>query len=173
MTTFNRYETERLILKPTDLEDAEFVFALFNSPKWLQNIGDRQIHSLEDARRYIIDKLMPQFVRLGYGNYTMILKSDQQKIGSSGLYDREGLAGIDIGFALLPEYEAKGYAYEASLKLKSVAIEAYGLKSISAITTKTNVGSQKLLGKLGLKFEKYIKLAEDPEELMYYLMEID
>ncbi|MEL7532572.1 MAG: N-acetyltransferase, partial [Bacteroidota bacterium] len=81
MSTFNRYETERLILKPTDKEDAEFVLRLFNTPKWIQNIGDRHIHSLADAKKYILEKHIPQFARLGYGNYTMIRKSDQQKVG--------------------------------------------------------------------------------------------
>lgn len=173
MSHFNRYETERLILKPTDQEDAEFILALCNTPKWIQNIGDRNIRSVEDAERYIIAKHIPQFARLGYGNYTMIRKSDQQKVGSAGLYDRDGLSGIDIGFALLPEYEGMGYAYEASLKVKSIAIEEYGLRSISAITTQTNLGSQKLLVKLGLEFKKYLKLPGDSEELMYYVLELD
>lgn len=43
---------------------------------------------------------------------TVIRKLDNVKIGTCGLYDREGIDGVDIGFAFLPEYEKKGFAFE-------------------------------------------------------------
>lgn len=173
MGRYASFETERLILKPTDLADAEFVFEQTNTAKWLANIGDRNIHSIEDAENYIKAQHISQFDRLGYGNYTIIRKHDQQRVGSCGLYDREGLKGIDIGFALLPAYERKGYAYEASLRLKEVAIEEFGLRSIGAITTKANLASQSLLTKLGLEFVEFRKIPGDDEELMYYQLLVD
>ncbi len=117
MSQYQTFETERLILKPTSEEDAEFIFELFNMPKWLQFIGDRNIKTLENARAYIKTKMLPQLNRLGYCNYTLIKKTDNTKIGTCGLYDREGLKGIDIGFALLPGYERKGYAFESANKI--------------------------------------------------------
>jgi len=44
------FETERLNLIPTTESDAAFMLELLNSPKWIQNIGDRKVHSLEDAK---------------------------------------------------------------------------------------------------------------------------
>lgn len=78
----------------------------------------------------------------------MIRKKDHQKIGICGLYDREGLEGIDIGFALLPEYEKTGFVFEAANKLKDAAFNEFEIKVISAITTKDNISSQKLLEKM-------------------------
>ncbi|MEZ5008622.1 MAG: GNAT family N-acetyltransferase [Chitinophagales bacterium] len=101
------FETERLIIRPTNESDAAFLMELLNTPKWIQNIGNRNINNLEDAKVYIQTKCTPQFERLGYGNYTVVRKSDQVKLGTCGLYDREGLEGIDIGFAFLPQYEAR------------------------------------------------------------------
>ena len=86
--------------------------------------------------------MTPQLERLGYSNYTLTTKRDNQKIGTCGLYDREGLKGIDIGFAFLPEFERKGFAYESSNKLKEVAFSEFGIKTISAITAKNNISSQ-------------------------------
>ncbi|HAH25695.1 MAG TPA: GNAT family N-acetyltransferase, partial [Prolixibacteraceae bacterium] len=63
--------------------------------------------------------------RLGYGNFTVTRKSDRVKIGICGLFDREGLEGIDIGFAFLPEYERKGYAFESADKLKDKAFDEF------------------------------------------------
>lgn len=160
--------TERLILRPTSEEDAEFIFELLNSPKWLKYIGDRNIKSVESAKEYIKTKMLPQLKRLGFSNYTLIRRSDNIKIGTCGLYDREGLEGIDIGFAFLPEYEKKGYAFESANKLKNVAFDEFGINEIIAITTKDNISSQKLLEKLGLKLNGTTKLPNDDEELLFY-----
>lgn len=171
MSQNKTFETERLILKPTSEEDAEFIFELLNTPKWIKNIGDRNIKSVETAKDYILNKMQPQLERLGYSNYTLIRKIDLVKIGSCGLYDREGLEGIDIGFAFLPKYEGKGFAYEAANNVKNVAFNELGIKVISAITTKTNISSQKLLEKLGLELTGTTKLPNDTKELLLYKIE--
>lgn len=81
MTDYKAFETERLVVKPTVEEDAEFIFELLNSPNWLKYIGTRNIASIESAREYIKFKMLPQLERLGFGNYTVIRKSDQAKTG--------------------------------------------------------------------------------------------
>ena len=98
----------------------------------------------------------------------MITKEGHHKIGGVGIFEREGLEVVDIGFSLLDEFEGKGYAYEAALRIKSVGMNDFGLKKISAITTKDNFSSQKLIEKLGLKFIRFVRIPNDPEELMYY-----
>ncbi|HEY9221394.1 MAG TPA: GNAT family N-acetyltransferase [Lutibacter sp.] len=168
MKTCKHFETERLILQPTTSADAEFIFELVNTPKWLANIGDRNVKSVEDAKRYIKERMTPQLEKLGYGNYTLIRKADNLKAGTCGLYDREGLEGIDIGFALLPDFENLGYGYESAAKLLEVGIKVFHIKRISAITTKENIASQKLIEKLGLKYVNTIKIPNDEEELLLY-----
>jgi len=162
------FKTERLLLIPTSNDDAEFILELLNTPKWLIFIGDRKVYSIHDAEIYIAEKITPQFEKLGFGNYTVIRLSDNAKIGSCGLYDREGLEGIDIGFGFLPEYEKQGYALEASLKIKDLALNVFGLKQINAITNKDNISSQNLLNKLGLKYVKHVKLPDSNQELLFY-----
>lgn len=165
---YKNFETERLILKPTSEEDAEFILALLNTPKWIQYIGDRNVKTVKSAKNYISKKMTPQLKRLGYANYTLIRKEDDQKIGTCGLYDREGLDEIDIGFAFLPDFEKKGYAFEASKRIRDAAFNEFNIETICAITTKDNTSSQKLLEKLGLKFIKTTKLPNDDEELLVY-----
>lgn len=169
---YKSFETERLILRPTSENDSDFIFELLNTPKWLKYIGDRDVKTVENAREYIHKKMTPQLERLGFSNYTLITKQDNKKIGTCGLYDREGIEGIDIGFAFLPKYEKKGFAFESSNKLKEVAFSEFGFKTISAITTKDNISSQKLLERLGLKFIKTTKIPNDDEELLLYKIEI-
>lgn len=171
MSQYKIFETERLIIRPITVEDADLILQLFNTPKWLENIGDRNIKSVEDAKDYILSKMQPQLERLGYANYSLSRKIDNVKIGTCSLYDREGLEGIDIGFALLPEYEGQGFAFEAAERIKKAAFNEFGIKSIVAITTKENVASQGLLKKLGLKFTDTVRLPNDDEELLLFKIE--
>lgn len=168
---YKTFETERLIIRPTIENDAEFIFELLNTPKWIRYIGDRNIKTVESAKEYIKEKMIPQLEKLGYSNYTLIRKEDNIKIGTCGLYDREGLEGIDIGFAFLPKYEKKGFAFEASKRIKDAAFDEFEIEMISAITTKDNISSQKLLKRLGLKLMGTTKLPHDEEELLVYKIE--
>lgn len=168
MSSFKSFETERLTLIPTSEDDAAFLLELFNTPKWLKYIGDRNIRTVDDARTYVREKIRPQLELLGFASYTIVQKSDGQKIGMCGLYDRAGLEGIDIGFAFLTEFEGKGFAYEASVQLKDAAFNEFGIDELLAITTKDNYSSQKLLEKLGLKVAGTVKIPNDDEELLLY-----
>lgn len=164
----NVYETERLILRPMSVEDRDFIFELYNRPSFIRYIGDRNLKTVADAENYIRNRFMPQFEKLGFGNYLMLTKDKGEKIGGVGIFEREGLDVVDIGFSLLEEFEGKGYAYEAAQKVKSIGMDDFGLKKISAITSKDNFSSQKLIQKLGLEFKNYVTLPDDDEELMYF-----
>jgi RimJ/RimL family protein N-acetyltransferase len=168
MTNKTSFETTRLYLKPTNINDAIFILKLLNSPKWLKFIGDRNVHTIKDAENYITERMLPQFEQLGYGNYTVIRKLDGVKIGSCGLYNRDGIDGVDIGFAFLPAYENLGYAFESASTLLNIGKNTFKLPKINAITTKKNGKSQQLIKKLGLQFVEKIKIPNDDEELLLF-----
>lgn len=172
MRRHKTFETERLFLRPTDEQDAEFIFELMTSPKWLQNIGNRGIHTVEEAATYIQMKMLVQLERLGFGNYTVIRKSDGAKMGTCGLHDRPGLDGIDIGYAFLEQYHGQGYAFEAAERLKQAAFEDFLFTGLCAITTHENIPSQRILEKLGLKFVGTVHLENDPKELRLYKLSL-
>jgi len=168
MDDFKSFETERLILRPTGLEDAALVLELLNTPKWLKFIGDRNVKSLEEAQKYIKNRMLPQLERLGYSNYTLVKKSDGTLIGTCGLYDREGLEGIDIGFALLPQFEGRGYGFEAARRIKKAAFEDFGIEQLQGITAKENIASQNLLKKLEFHLVGTTRLPNEKEDLFLF-----
>ncbi len=170
MKSYKKFETERLIIQPTSTGDAEFILKLLNSPKYIQFVGDKKLKSTEDAENYIEERMITQLERLGYSSYTVLRKSDNTKIGCVGLYDREGIEGIDIGYSFLPEFEGKGYAFEAAVELKRAAKEEFNLKKLNAITVQENKGSRKLLEKLGFEFKEIIHIPNDPNELMLFTL---
>lgn len=164
----NNLETERLIIREFEVTDAPFIIDLLNSPGWLQFIGDRGIRTLEDAQNYLLNGPMDSYKKNGFGLSLVALKEAQMPIGMTGLIKRDTLEDIDIGFAFLSEYEGKGYGYESTSAIMAYAQNYLKLKRVLAITMETNNHSINLLEKLGLSFDKKIRLTDDAEELMLF-----
>lgn len=164
----NIIETNRLILREFIIDDAGFVLELLNSPSWLKYIGDRNVKNLEDAKKYISDKLISSYIKNGYGLYEIILKKDNIPIGMCGLIKRDTLENIDLGFALSSSFTGNGYAFEAAFATLEYAKTDLKLERIIAITTTENKNSIKLLEKLKFVFEKMIRLSNEEEELMLF-----
>ena len=171
MNNYISFQSERLIIRPTLEQDAELIYQLMNTPKFIKHVGDRQLYSVEDAEKYIQDKMLPQLHSLGYSNYSLINKKNGAKIGICGLYDKEGIDGIDIGFGILPEYEGLGYAFESSSRIIKAAFDELEIPEIKAITNKENISSQSLLFKLGFKHKGTIILPNENDELLLYNIE--
>ncbi len=167
----NQLQTKRLLLEPSNISHAEFLLVLLNMPKWLLNIGDRNVHTIDDAENYITEKHLPQFKKFNYGNYVAKDKITLKPLGTVGLYNRPGLDVPDIGFAFLPEHEGKGYATEGALAIMHHVFMELSLTQISAITLPSNEQSIHTLKKLGLQFVESIIMGE--EELYYYLITKD
>jgi RimJ/RimL family protein N-acetyltransferase len=165
-------ETERLILRRISIADAEFVLRLLNEPSFIRYIGDRGVRKLEDAREYIVNRLIASYERNGYGLYLVELREDSISIGISGLVKRDTLPDADIGFAFLPEYWSKGYAVESAVAVMNYARETLKLDRILAITSPDNAASAKLLGKIGLRYERMIKLSDDAEDVKLFTSEV-
>jgi len=161
-------ETERLEFHLLSLADVEFIIELLNTPGWLKYIGDRGIKTTADATDYIMMGPMTSYQNNGFGLWLIKLKGTNTSIGLCGLIKRDYLDDVDIGYAFLPEYFGKGYAYEAAKATLDLAKSEYHLKRIVAITSKDNERSIALLEKLGMHFEKLIFIPNDPEELKFF-----
>lgn len=161
-------ETERLVLRQLSVDDAEFILELVNDPSWLRYIGDKGVHNLDDARQYIASGPVDSYERHGFGLYLVELKENGIPIGISGLVKRPALADADIGFAFLPAYWSKGYAVESAAAVMTYARARLGLNRILAIISPDNEASARLLGKIGLTFDRMARLSEDAPEVKLF-----
>jgi RimJ/RimL family protein N-acetyltransferase len=127
---------------------------------------------MDDARDYTTSKLIASYEKFGFGMYLVILKDTGVPAGICGLIKRDGLEDVDIGYAFLPQYWSKGYATEAALAVKKYAKNTIGLKRLVAITDPENLGSIRVLEKIGLEFEKMVRLSEDDIELKLYAVDL-
>lgn len=160
-------ETDRLVLRRLSADDGEFVLGLLNEPSWLRFIGDRGVRTVDGARDYILEGPVAMYERLGFGLYLTELKSDGAPIGLCGLIKRAELEDVDIGFAFVPRFWGKGYAYESASAVMTYAKNVLGLDRIVAITSLDNDRSIALLGKLGFRFEKTIRMPNDEEVRLF------
>ena len=164
-------ETERLTLLRITTDDAAFILELLNDAAFLRFIGDKGVRTLEEARQYILQGPIESYERLGFGLYLVALKATGVPIGICGLIKRDTLEDVDIGFAFLPEFRAKGYAFESAAAVKDYGLNVKGLRSLLAITNPDNTGSIRVLEKIGFKFERLITLTEDSPEIRLYSSE--
>ena len=164
----NIAETERLRVRWLDTSDSAFILELVNEPSWIQYIGDKGVNTLQDALRYIENGPVAMYKRAGFGLYMVELKEIGEPIGICGLIKRETLKDVDLGFAFLPTFWRKGYAFESAAAVISYGKRVLGLRRIVAILSRDNHRSSKLLEKLGFSFEGTVKLQPDHEELKLY-----
>lgn len=164
-------ETERLILRRLTVEDNGFILELLNDPSWLRFIGDKGVRTVDAARDYILQSLVAMYERLGFGLYLTELKSDGIPIGICGLIKRDSLKDVDIGFAFLPQFRGKGYAYESASAVMAYGKKTFGLNRLLAITSPDNDASARLLKKLGFNFERMVKLSADSAEVSLFASE--
>jgi RimJ/RimL family protein N-acetyltransferase len=163
-------ETQRLVLRQARPADAAFIVELLNDPLWIRFIGDRGVRTLDAARDYLSNVLIDMYGRAGIGLYVAQLKGGDDAVGLCGLLKRRTLPDVDIGFAFLPRFRGQGYAYEASRAWLIHGADTLGLERIVAITDPANEASAALLEKLGLRFERMIRLPDDDTELRMYAL---
>lgn len=159
--------TDRLNLRELQISDAPFIFELLNSEGWLKYIGDRKINTLLDAENYIINGPAKSYKDNRFGLWLVYEKTEKKSIGICGLLKREYLDYLDIGFAFLPNYQKKGYAYEAAEATCYFAENNLNSNKLMAIVQRDNLQSAKLLKKLGFEFLE--KKDINNEELDVYL----
>ncbi len=157
----NALETGRLVLQPFTEEDADAVLRLLNEPSFLRYIGDRGVHDLEAARRYIADGPVAGYARHGHGLLRVVRKADGETLGMCGVLRRDTLPDPDIGFSFFPAHWSQGYAFESAAAVMSHARESLGSGRILAITSQDNESSMRLLGRLGFRFDGLVRMGDE------------
>jgi RimJ/RimL family protein N-acetyltransferase len=157
-------ETVRLRLRHLLDSDAAFILLLLNEPDFIRNIGDREVRTLDDARRYIQHGPMVSYSQHGFGLWLVELRDSSDPIGICGLLKRDYLQDVDVGFALREGYRGKGFAFEAAEAAMRYGKEDLGISRIVAITSPDNHASMKVLRKLGLEFERALRIPDQTRD---------
>ncbi len=166
MTTI--IETDRLNLRELEEGDAPFLHALLTDADFLRNIGHRGVDTIADATRAIRDRYRASYAANGWGMYLVEDKADRTALGMAGLVKRDGLDDVDVGFALLPGARGRGFAFEAAQGVLDWATQR-GIAPVVAIVSPGNSPSIGVLGRLGYRPERSLRLPGADDEVMLYV----
>ena len=164
-------ETDRLILREFVESDFEAVYEFSSNKEVQKYTGDTLIASFEDAKELIKNVWHKDYQTYGYGRWATIYKPDNKLIGFAGLKYLPEFNATDIGFRFLPEYWGKGIATEASVEIIDYGFKQLNLGRIIGIAMPENVGSSKVLEKIGLSYYKTADYDGDGKEYLWYEIE--
>lgn len=168
-------ETERLILRPFLLSDAEDVYEYLKNPP-VNCFADMRLDTLDDSKR----EMKKRISQTEY-YFAIVLKDCGKVIGEIDAYP-EGAdehAGDDAPkdtfspcWMLNLNYTGKGYAYEAARAFFDYLFTKKGARRIYAYTEDTNSPSQRLCERLGMRreglFLEFISFVKNPDGTPHY-----
>lgn len=161
-------DTGRLHLREFTPEDAGFALRQLNEPSFIENIADRGVRDLEQARTYLLNGPMAAYAQNGFGLWAVLEKQSGRIIGMCGLIKRPNLEHADLGYAFLPEYFGQGFAFEACTASMAAASRDFGLPQLLAIVNPDNMPSRRLLEKLGFRLQEVRVVHEGEAALCIY-----
>ena len=153
-------ETERLILRPLTLTDADIAYRGWTGDlevakyvSWLPH------HSIDDAIEWLKEIEWKQDDTgniLPNDNYIwgFVLKETGELFGSGGLIWEEDWQLFQVGYNIMKTHWNRGYTTEAMKAILKFAAEVLGLKKVAGGHAKKNVASAKVLEKLGFVYDR-------------------
>jgi RimJ/RimL family protein N-acetyltransferase len=142
------------------LNDLDAVYEFSSDYEVSKLTGDPCIETKEAAERIIKDIWLAEYKKYGYARYALVHKADNKVIGFCGLKHipagdlADNEAAPDIGYRMLGKYWGQGLGFEAADAAMEYAKNTLGLTNIFGDAVVENVASNKILQKIGLKFEK-------------------
>ncbi|UII35118.1 GNAT family N-acetyltransferase [Fulvivirga ulvae] len=145
------FETERLVIRKLRHEDAPAIYEGYASIHESTRFVSWPTHrSVEDTHNFLTIKEDEWNQGKDYA-YAVTLKATGSLIGGLGAINEQGK--VAIGYILNPAFERNGYATEAVKKLVVLLSNIPEVWRIWALCDIDNIGSCKVLEKVGFKRE--------------------
>lgn len=145
-------ETERLILRELNENDAINFYELNLNPKVIKYTGDRAFKNVQEAKEFLEN--YKDYKKNGFGRWAVISKQDQTFLGWCGLKYDDKRKETDIGFRFFEKYWNNGYATESAKACIDFGFKNLSQSKIVGRAMKQNIASIKVLEKIGLTYER-------------------
>ena len=164
MTFPDSFGTDRLRAERLSAGHWEAIRAMDGTPVFMALLGGPRT---EAQTRAYMDRNLQHWTVHGFGLW-ILRDTGDQIIGRGAIrhLDVEGTDEVELGYGFYPAYWGRGLATEIARKFLQLALAELRLPTMVAITRHANVGSQRVLEKTGLVFERDI--VEDGVPHMLY-----
>ena len=153
LNVMNTIETERLLIRPITQDDLPWLVEMRSPDAVNRYMGGPKMQNAESLTERM-KFYLASIEKFGFGFSVMSLKSNGEKIGTSGLVPLAGTDEIEIGYNLSEKYWRQGYGYECAMAWLRYGFETAGLERIVAVAHPDNTGSWRIMEKCGMRFEK-------------------
>ena len=155
-------ETDRLLLRPLELSDAEAMFAMDNNPNVHKYLWQNPTQDIDESIK-IIEYVRRQYDENNIGRFATILKGTGEFIGWTGIkfindhVENGNTNFYDYGYRLDEKFWNKGFATEASIAWLNYGFNQMKIDKMNAYTHSENGASNHILEKVGMQFmEQYL-----------------
>ena len=148
------FETERLIVRLWNIDDAEAAFAMLSDPQVTDALPDHLKHSRIEQTVQLLEKTVRELDPVSaLGSWAVVERASGVVIGGAVLIHAPINGGnpVEIGYYLARSAWGHGYATELARALLAHGFELAGLSEIYGVTTLDNYASQPVLEKAGMQ----------------------
>ncbi|HEV8003091.1 MAG TPA: GNAT family N-acetyltransferase [Planctomycetaceae bacterium] len=150
------FRTDRLIAERLRPQHRADYVRMFEDARVMATLSpDGKPLPAEEAARWLQFSL-DHWDRHGYGYWAIRTITLNQFAGRAGLKSAEveGKPEVELAYAFLPEFWGQGLATEISQAILKRAFDDLALTEVVCFTLTTNVASQRVMQKLGFRFER-------------------
>ena len=143
-------ETQRLILRELTMNDLEALHAILSDPETMKHYP---APFTRDKTVRWIQWNLENYATYGFGLWAVVLKDENRFIGDCGItmQNIEGNMVPEIGYHIHKAFTGKGYATEAAQACRDHAFRVLKLPKVYSYMKYTNMASQKVAIKNGMK----------------------
>ena len=132
------------------------LYRLNSDPKVVKTLASVGKPLSEEANKEQIEKTIDHWRQKGFGYWVFHLKKDGQFVGRGGLtsHQIEGKGIVGLGYAVMPDYWNHGFVTEIAQASLEVGFRHLGLAEIWSWALPENRASQRVMEKLGFRYER-------------------
>ncbi|NIT54197.1 MAG: GNAT family N-acetyltransferase, partial [candidate division Zixibacteria bacterium] len=171
-------ETDRLYLRPFDEGDLDDVYEYTSRPDVTRYLP-WDVRNRQQTREVLSQKVKRTTLKEldDIFNLAVVLKETGRLIGDLTLFLRSNeYRQGEVGYVFNPDYHGRGYATEAAQVMLQLGFETFNFHRIYARCDPRNIGSWKLMERLGMRREAHfihneIFKGEWGDEFIYAILE--
>ncbi|MCU0540669.1 MAG: GNAT family N-acetyltransferase [Oscillatoriaceae cyanobacterium Prado104] len=157
-------ETARLYLRQFTPDDLDDLYRIYSDSEIMKHLGKGVLTKEETQNR--LYAILETWKQNNFGIWALLHKIDNRFIGRCGLVFLDKTPEVELGYILDKHYWNRGLATEASLASLHYGFDILKLEKIVAVARPENLASQRVMQKVGMKYEKNARYYDS--DVVYY-----